>query len=451
MRWWLAPGAPAEAARRTIRAALAAQARGDSPNLKSGSRKQLFALTLGAGASPDYLLKANEYPFGSGFLRLFRRSKSRRELRTAALVAARGLPAPLPLAAGERRRFGRLTACYLLVPVLEDVTDLRRLWFEASPSPAQRRTLATTLGAFSRRVHDGGLFQDDFAPNNILVTAGRSPSFLLIDFERARLPGRVSRPMQRWMLAKLSRHMDDATAPERMRFIKAYVEGDRREARRWWRELTAFAPRLALRDHRRMRRNCVTDGRNFTRLRRNGTRGFARRNVDLARLGAASTPEETPGTPGRPRILADGTCWRIVYGPLRPQEGREIWARANTLWAWGRLGPRPIALLWRQGTATLFMERNAAGPLPREAEGRGGAAGALGVLLHRLAAVSVVMDSLDPAAIVIEPVGRWPLRAILLTPHAVKFQGRGMPGRDVKTLTDRLLSAWKGASFSSSA
>lgn len=451
VRWWLAPDAPAAAASRTIRAALAAHARGDAPNLKSGRRKQLYALTLGPGAAPDYLLKVNEYPFGSGILRLLRRSKSRRELRTASLVAARGLPAPVPLAAGERRRLGRLTACYLLIPVLEDVADLRQLWFEAAPSPRQRRTLATALGVFSRRVHDGGFFQDDFAPNNILVTSGRSPSFLLIDFERAQLHGRVSRRMQRWMLAKLSRHMDDATAAERMRFIKAYVEGDRREARRWWHEIAAFAPRLALRDHRRMRRNCVTDGRNFMRLREKGARGFARRGIDLARLGAASAPDQSPAADPAPRILADGTLWRVVYGPLRAREGREIWARANTLWAWGRLGPRPLALLWRQGAATLFMERNEAGPLPREAKGRDGAAGALRVLLNRLAAVSVANLSLDPAAIVIEPVGRWPLRAILLAPHAVKFCGRRMPGRDLKTLTDRLLSAWKGASSSPSA
>ncbi len=451
MRWWLAPGAPATSASRIIRAALTAHARGDSPNLKSGRRKQLYGLNLGRGAAADYLLKANEYPFGSGILRMLRMSKSRRELRTASLIAARGLPAPVPLAAGEHRRLGRLTACYLLIPVLEDVTDLRQLWFVAAPSSAQRRALATALGAFSRRVHDGGLFQDDFAPNNILVTSGRSPSFLLVDFERARLQGRVSRRMQRWMLAKFSRHMDDATAAERMRFIKAYAEGDGREARRWWRELAAFAPRLALRDHRRMRRNCVSDGRNFTRVRQNGARGFARRGNDLAQLGTACAPDNAPAAERTPRILADGTCWRVVYGPLRAGEGREIWARANTLWAWGRLGPRPLALLWRQGRATLFMERNEKGPLPGETTGRGNAAGALRVLLKRLASVSVVNLSLDPAAIVIQPVGRWPLRAILLAPHAVEFRGRGMPGGDLKTLTDRLLSAWKGASSSPSA
>lgn len=447
IRWWLPPGAPPAPASAAILAALEARARGSSPNLKPGKRKQLYALRLAPGSGvPDHLLKANTYRMARGFLRLFRPSKSRRELLTAIRLASRGLPAPIPLAAGEERRFGRLVACYLLIPVLPDVTDLRRLWFEAPLPPARRRALTTAFGAFSRRVHAGGFFQDDYAPNNILVKSGTSPSFLLIDFERARLVPRVRRARKRWMLAKLSRHMDDATAAECLRFLLAYAGGDRREARGWWRDVADFAPRLARRDHRRARRNCTADGRNFTRVRRPDWTGFARRDTDLVPILAESPATERPPPAGRRRIAAAPRCWRVAYGAISAREGREIWARANTLWASGKLVPRPLAMLWRAGAATLFLAREEGARRLPDALNAAEARRATRVLFARLGALGEVDAALGPEDVLLGPVGRWPLRAVLLAPDAVAFRGARKAPAAMRAIADRLFSAPAAAS-----
>ena len=53
--------------------------------------------------------------------------------------------------------------------------DLRRLWLEESSPPRERHALVTAFGALSRQVHDAGVFQDDFAPNNFLVRRGLTP------------------------------------------------------------------------------------------------------------------------------------------------------------------------------------------------------------------------------------------------------------------------------------
>lgn len=444
LRWYLAPGLDAAEAGPRIAAALAARARGEAPNLRSGQRKMLHALRLAGGADPDHLLKAYTYRFLPGLLRAFRPSKSRRELRLAVATAARGLPVPIPTAAGERRRLGRLQACFLLVPILRDVIDLRRLWFDEAPAPARRRRLARGLGAFSRRVHEAGLFQDDFAPNNFLVRGGAEPEFLLVDFERARLLRRLGRARRRWMLAKLSRHMDDATAAERMRFLRAYTGDDRDEARRWWRDLEGFAPRLARRDHRRMRRNSVAEGRNFRRIRLAAGSGFLRPRAPGADPGALPAPPA--GAAARaPGLRAAGTFWCVDYGPTGRRAGEAIWARANTLWAWGRLIPEPVAWLRGREGAVLVLARGSEVPLadvkPIEEAGS-----ALRVLLKRAGAVGSLTGPFTPGDFAIGPVGRWSRRALLLRPERITFGGKRSPEADLCATADRVLSAARAAS-----
>ncbi|MDP3939440.1 MAG: lipopolysaccharide kinase InaA family protein [Deltaproteobacteria bacterium] len=440
-RWHLAPGADADEALSRIAAALAALAGGDAPNLKSGQQKQLYALRLGEGAAPDHLLKAYTYRWFPGLLRALRPSKSRRELNLSAAALARGLPVPMPLAAGERRRMGRLLACCLLVPMVRDVTDLRRLWFDERPSPDRRRRLATALGRFSRRVHDAGLFQDDFAPNNFLVLPGAEPEFLLVDFERARLARRLGAGMRRWMLSKLSRHMDDATASERMRFLKAYAGGDRREARRWWREIREFAPRLALRDHRRMRRNSTAEGRNYARHAEAGSRGFTRRR---GARGALPSPPRSGSTPA-PRVRSCEDFWCIEYGRMGRRRGNEIWARANTLWASGRLIPEPVAWMQSEAGGVLVLARGVEAPLPagRKIEE---ARGSVQMLVKRLGGLATLSSGLAPGDIALGPVGRWPRRALLLRPDLVAFEGRRTPPATLRAIADNTISAARASS-----
>jgi hypothetical protein len=344
---------------------------------KLGRRKGLFEVALGPDAAADHLLKTNRYLGLQSVWRRLRGSKARRELRVAEAVAARGIATPLPLACGERIAGGRLHGCYLVVPRLDGVADLGTLSREASLPVAERRQLARAFGDFARRVHDAGLWQDDFAPNNFLVRLCAAPELLAIDFERAHLrrrpPGTRSR---RHALAKLDRRLPHARNSERWRFLLAYARGERETARAWWRALGDYAPRLAARDLARLRRRIAREGRSSRRVRAAGALGFARREVSVAALlSARATP---PGTWALP------TPWG--------RRAREGWALAHLLWLRG-LGPKPLACLERAGRATLYLERAAGAHTLAEASDPG----MMQVPLERALGRLLALGRLDPA------------------------------------------------------
>jgi hypothetical protein len=428
VRWWLEASADAGSTARLVEKALDTLRRGEAVNLKLGWRKQLYPLHLTGRDSPDHLLKVYVYPPSVALLRILRPSKSRRELHRAAAVVAHGLPAPLPLAAGEERRGGCLRRCFLLMPILEGVTDLRRLWFEWDLSPAERRRLATAFGDFSRRIHDAGFQQDDYAPNNFLVRPGTPPGFLTIDFERARLVRRLSLPQRRWMLTKFDRAMIGCTVSDRMRFLRAYAGGSRSEARRWWRRIEAFSPRLARRDFRRMRRNCVEVGRHFKRVSVGEWRGYARRDARLKAVGDPARPVAGRAA-GEARVVACPDRWRVEYGPVGRRARRQIWTVANTLWQWGRLVPKPLAIVSQRGRTAIFLERAGGDRLLSEVEDPGEARGPLRVLIDRLAAVAEIDPPLAPGEIGLARSGGAPARAVLLAPHKIRFHGLGTRDR----------------------
>jgi hypothetical protein len=351
VRWRLAAGIDIARLAPRLARSLADLDAGNLSNLRSGRRKELYELVLGAGPEPDHLLKVNRYPGWRGYVRRVRGSKAWRELRMAQAVAERGIPTPIPIAAGERIAGGRLNACYLLVPRLEGAIDLQRLLGEARLGCRERRVVAAAFGALTRRIHDAGVFQDDFAPNNFLVELGEAPQVAMIDFERARLRRRLGLRKRRHMLAKLERRMGRIRSAERMRFLHAYCRGDRQGVRFWWQLLDSFAPRLVRRDLARLRRVTTRPGRRFHPVQGVGFRGYARRDVRLTDLVFAE-PQ------GSQESLGTSAPWRMGLGRLSLRQRADIWVRANLLWMRG-FAPRPLAILGRESDTELLLERPA--------------------------------------------------------------------------------------------
>jgi hypothetical protein len=415
--WWLGQGADREATKGLLQAAIDALLSGTAQNLKSGRRKQLYPLELRGTGFPDHLLKVNDYGLAAGLRRAFRPSKARHEVQVAEQVAARGIPSVTPLAAGERRSGARLRSCYLLIPILEDVVDLRRLWSEEKLPPAERHALVTAFGALTRQIHDAGVFQDDFAPNNFLVRRGLPPRLFMIDFERARLCAGNDVAARRFMLAKIDRELAGAPAGDRMRFLRAYCAGDRVDARRWWQEVVRFAPNLARRDFARMARKATRAGRRYRHLAHGVWRGYARVGADDARLLEALQEERPSGV--APSIEADAGLWRVHYGEVRPSEGRRIWVMANFLWSRGGLCPRPLAV-WRRGDRTLLLlERQPGSESLDRYPDRPAALAAIRILLDRLLTLAEIREPLPPESLVIERREGSAPRASLAAPHGV--------------------------------
>jgi hypothetical protein len=395
-------------------------------NQKSGRRKELYAVELeGRG---EHLLKVNRYPDADGWWRRLRGSKARREQRIAHEIARRGLPVPLPIAWGERVR-GKLEACYLLVPCLVEVVDLSTLESDRTLSQTSRRALASAFGALSRRVHDAGLQQDDFAPNNFLVRLVPQPELYVIDFERARLRvGPVPHPHRLNALARLDRRLAGVSNSERWRFLLAYA-GDSDTARRWWLELAAAAPRVAGRDIARLRRTTTREGRRIRRVRAGEISGWARRETELDALLEADDLRQ-PG------------AWGRHYQDHSPRDARDLWAAAHLLWLRG-LGARPLALLRGTHGTTLWLEcEDGARDLDeaREDDGIGAATTKLLGRLLALASLDPGLERRDIGVIGSDPAH---LRAVLLAPERLEIGLAPAPSdrlREARRLAHRVIA-----------
>ncbi len=341
-RWWLRDGVDFDTARAALVGTQEALTSGALVDRKHGRRKGLFDLALGVGAgddAPDHLLKRNAYEGIARLRRSLRGSKARGELERAERAAARGIATPLPLAAGEVRWAGLLDHCLLLMPRLEGAVDLRVVWESRALAPTERRAVATAFGALSREAVEAGLFQDDFAPNNVLLRRGSPPELWMIDFERAELRDRVTAEERTRMLAKLQRELVGATRADRLRFLRAFDPDDPRGG---WRRAEAEAPRLLQRDLAHLERTLRRPGRRFAPLRDGAFFGWQRRDVALADLR-------------HPRDASAPLPGRRDLPPVSRAAGRRLFATAVLLARRG-LGPRPLAWFGSPERSCLLSE-----------------------------------------------------------------------------------------------
>ncbi len=434
VRWWLRAGE--DPARLAPLLARALERLGSAADLRSGRRKRLYRVALEPGGRADHLLKRNSYPPSRGWRWAAGGSKARRELRIAEGLAERGVAVVVPVAAGERRRAGRLLECFLLVALLPGARDLRRVWSDPALPACGRRRLARALGELVQEAHAAGLHQDDLAPNNVLV-CDATDGLRLVDFERARLRRQTAVRARRRSLAKLARAAAGVPSSQRLRFLCAYA-GDSGEARRWWGRLRAEAPRLARRDDAHMCRVATRDGRRFERIACGPWRGYARRGIDPQTLLACLGAGPPPGA-GGVRIEVDAPAWRVVYPRLPARRVARLWARANTLAARG-LAPAPLAVLSDRERTLLILELPAGarrldeggcGPAERRAAAH---------LLAELGALGSLGAGLGGHLLAFVRSGSGRLRALLVAPDGVRFSGCA-GGRRSRTVALRLLDS----------
>ncbi len=231
---------------------------------ESAGRKRFFRVDAGTD-EPALFVKIFALRGGAARLRYFLRpSKARREHAIATRLAKLGFEVAAPAAVGERRRFGVLERSYSVIREIP-AQDLVRLLGGGALDGAERRALLERFGRLARRLHDAGVDQDDFAPNNFL--ARPDGSFVLIDFERCRVR-RGPLGDSRWtQLAKLHRRDLGVSRSDRLRFLRAYLgeASGRAERRAAWTRIWPEFRRIRKHDARHAAVAAFREGRNLAR------------------------------------------------------------------------------------------------------------------------------------------------------------------------------------------
>lgn len=401
IRWWIAEGQEVARVLNLARDAVAQVRSGALANQKDGRRKELYDFAGEDGAL--YLLKSTRYAGAARWRRRLTGSKARQELRSAEAVAAREVPTPVPLAAGEELHRGRLVRCWNLIPRLPGVIDLRVGLREGGLDPAQRRRLAGPLGAFAAKIHAAGIDQDDFSPNNFLVRPGDPPELWMIDFERTRL-GRALDPGRRAAnLAKLARELTRSPRTERVRFLRGYAPGRESE---WWTRIDRAARERAAADRERLRRTCLGEGRRFARIQQDGVRGHRR--------------GDDPGPPLSQDLAAVARAPEIRDGvlcvPLGSAGEPVHWVSANLLFL-RELAPRPVAY-WQGSEGACLAYAAEAGLRLEAAATTGEERGAVRTLRRHLDAIGVCTEAGTRAGPLVFGQGpRGELRALCCDPR----------------------------------
>ena len=116
-----------------------------------------------------------------------KRSRALKAYRTACHLLAHGLCTPLPLGVLEERRWGFVQYNIYVTEAVPDVVTLQQYCTTLPEGPAGLEEVMRLLAAYTRRMHDSGLWHRDMVTSNVLLTgAPGSRQLYLVDLNRAR-------------------------------------------------------------------------------------------------------------------------------------------------------------------------------------------------------------------------------------------------------------------------
>lgn len=212
---------------------------------------------------------------------LFRNSKGYREWKLACKIERKGIPTLVPFAIGEKRKFGLLQESLIVVEMLKNSIDLEELFLKEVKIDDFRlkREIICEYGRWASRIHNQGILQDDFDPNNVLLQWKDNQRFqlFLIDFARVKLFKSLSVKKKVHSLAKLNRMGSKMRQTDRLRFLKAYLEedfNDRSDLREWLNLIEEDEKKVLQRDCRRAARRSVIQSNKIGHIKTGKYRGY---------------------------------------------------------------------------------------------------------------------------------------------------------------------------------
>ncbi|MFQ5956543.1 MAG: lipopolysaccharide kinase InaA family protein [Candidatus Brocadiales bacterium] len=242
---------------------------------KRGRRKVFASLGTTVNGEELYLKAFRLTSLSLKLKHLFFRSKAMRELMIGLTALERGVPAIVPLAAGEKRRMGLIEESYIVLKKIGGAVDLSD-YLNREDIPQHRRAkVIEALGRLARKSHESGVFQTDFSLNNFLLKDPHDPAsaIYLIDFERTYIHDYLSEDMRNWALAKLNRVGANFSITDKMRFLKAYSVGkgmEKASLSSWMKELDKHTYWILRKDALRIHNASVRGDRGY-KLYTNGS------------------------------------------------------------------------------------------------------------------------------------------------------------------------------------
>jgi tRNA A-37 threonylcarbamoyl transferase component Bud32 len=205
--------------------------------IKSGPHRVVYRVDLPQGS---IYVKHFLVPDWRATLRQWvRRGKGRNEGKRSQQLTSIGVPTITPIALGERRKRKFLFENYLVTLAISSAIPLdefveRDLPEMSEPRRSQiRQRLAHAMAVLTSRLHDVGLYHQDFHPGNVMVrlAADHSLELFMIDLDALRTSRRMTWKRARQNLALLDHYFWlRSSRTDRYRFLKAYLQNRAAEA-----------------------------------------------------------------------------------------------------------------------------------------------------------------------------------------------------------------------------
>lgn len=166
----------------------------------------------------------------------FRPARMKRELQLAIHARRHQVPTAPPVAVRIERSWGPLVTGYYVSEAIPQAQNLLEFFAALNPEQGltarQRRRLTAGIAAAIADMHDAGIVHGDLNLKNLLVRdAFDEPQVFIIDFDSARLAGRLSLRQRMANLLRLDRSMMKwsasrrlVSARDRLRVVRSYLE-----------------------------------------------------------------------------------------------------------------------------------------------------------------------------------------------------------------------------------
>ncbi len=201
--------------------------------VKDGRTSTVACLDVKAGNQTKriYIKRYNNRGSIDLLKNIFRASRAKKSWKGARILTLHGFLVPETIAFLDSRRFRLLKKSFVFSEAIPAAVNVK-LFFKkkfASAPLKQKHSFIRQFAYLIKRLHTKGIYHADLAGKNILVKRANAKGFVfyLIDLDRVLKREKIKRRRKFKNLSQLNRTFENiASKPDRLRFLKAYLEKD---------------------------------------------------------------------------------------------------------------------------------------------------------------------------------------------------------------------------------